>query len=182
MKSRSLLFSLAPSSPLARRIRLCPRPCMTTRWRLATCGRLAVWPCEHGVESPWISGWLTYRRRRRRHGIFRDRMPNQRRTWVQSTWSWGAPQPFCPIFPTQQARDALLNRACLTKQSTIWVWLKIGHKIWCLWLPFDDHVPWCPHFQTDPYGVSTILRQPPYSTRSDFADKSMKIQDIIQRS
>ena len=44
---------------------------------------------------------------------------------LQSTWFWG--RPFCTIFPTQQAGDALLNKACLTKHSTIWVWLKIGY-------------------------------------------------------
>ena len=69
-------------------------------------------------------------------------MPNQRTTWAncnQPGFGDGHFASFCTIFPTQQAGDALLNKACLTKHSTIWVWLKIGYPLVNTNIAMENH-------------------------------------------
>lgn len=113
----------SPSSPLARRIRLCTRPCMATRWRLATRGRLAVWPHEHWVGrlADPLNIWLadpsssssssSHFLGTECSNIFQAIcMPNQRTTWANCSQPGFGDGHFAPF--SQPSRR---GTHCLTK-------------------------------------------------------------------
>ena len=105
-------------------------------------------------------------------------MPNQRTTWANCN------QPGFGFLGTAMLHHfpnpAAGNPHCLTVSLLNEAFYDMGlaenrRPILNLIVTSDCYhsmaISRCPRFQADPYGVSSILRQPPYSTRSDFADK-----------